>query len=78
MQAAVTYGRPTVNDTLVVAFSSLAGTLGECSIIHPQPELFEICLFEVEINSRILIPLFKARISPQWLSELRRLWLSVP
>ena len=34
--------------------------------------------FEVEISLRTLIPLLCARISPQWLSELRRLWPNVP
>ena len=34
--------------------------------------------FEVETSSWTLIPLFYARISPQWLSELRRLWPNVP
>ena len=33
---------------------------------------------EVEISSRTLIPLFYARISPQWLNEMRRLWSNVP
>ena len=37
-----------------------------------------VFVFEVEIRSRALIPLFYARVSPQWLSELRRLWPNVP
>ena len=36
------------------------------------PRLRFFFFFEVEINSRSLIPL-RARISQQWLSELRRL-----
>ena len=36
-----------------------------------------VCVFEVEISSRTLIQLFYARINPQWLSELRRLWPDV-
>ena len=62
---------------VVVSFSSLARISGECSIIHSPPAHFCVC-FEVEISSRTLIPLFYARISPQWLRELRRLWPSVP
>ena len=31
-----------------------------------------------EISSRVPVPLFQARISAQWLSELRRLWMGVP
>ena len=41
----------------------------------PPPFFF---FFEVEISLRTLIPLFYARIGPQWLSELRRLWPNVP
>ena len=48
----------------VVAFSSLARILGECSTIHSLPSL-------AHTNSTLC-----ARISPQWLSELRRLWLN--
>ena len=37
------------------------------------------CLFGVEISSRTLIPLFMpGSVSPQWLSELRRLGPNVP
>ena len=60
---------------VVVVFSSLARILGECSIIHSPPALF--FLSEVEISSRTVSPLFYARVSPQWLSELRRLWPNV-
>ena len=61
------------------AFSSLSMILGECSIIHSSLVLLFIFFFffEVEISSRTLIPLY-ARLSPQWLSELRRLWPNVP
>ena len=41
---------------VVMAFSSLARILGECSTIHSLPALF--FFFLVEISSRILIPLF--------------------
>ena len=34
--------------------------------------------FKVEISSLTLISLSYARISPQWLNELRRLWPNVP
>ena len=34
---------------------------------------FLFCFFEVEISSRTLIPLFYAKIGPQWQSELQRL-----
>ena len=54
---------------VVVAFPALAGILGECSIIYSPPAYFSF--FKVEIGARKLIPLFYARISPQWLSELR-------
>ena len=47
----------------VVAFSSLARTLGECSIIHSLPALVFLLLlfffFEVEIGSHTLIPFFR-------------------
>ena len=46
---------------------------GECSVIH-SPH----ALFYVEISSRTLSPLFYAGLSPQWLSELRRLWPNSP
>ena len=64
---------------LVVASSWLARILGDCLTIHSPPALFVVVVvvYEVEISSRILIPIFYARISQQWLSELRRLWLSV-
>ena len=61
---------------VVVFFSSLARILGECSTIHSLPALFIVSI--IIISSRTLIPLLYARISPQWLSELRRLWSSVP
>ena len=40
---------------MMMAFPSLAMTLGECSIIHFLPALF---FFKVEITSCTLIPLF--------------------
>ena len=49
--------------------------------IFSPPALFFFFLFSVfnvEISSRGPIPLFKLRTSPQWLSELRRPWTSVP
>ena len=39
---------------------------------------FLFCFVKLEVSLRTLIPLFDARISPQWLSELRRLWPNVP
>ena len=48
---------------VVVDFSSLAMGLGECSTIDYPPALFFLKW---------------ARNSSQWLSELRRLWPSVP
>ena len=47
---------------VVVAFSSLARILGECSTIHPLTVLFLgffFLVFEVEISSLTLFPLFK-------------------
>ena len=47
---------------VVVAFSSLARILGECSTIHSQPALFSSSsFFKVEVSSRTLIPLFRPR-----------------
>ena len=66
---------------VVVAFPSLARILGECSAIHSTPALFFLFffVFEVEISSFAYInSTLYARISPQWLSELRRLWPNVP
>ena len=40
--------------------------------------LFVLFCFEVEISPSTLIPLFMSRISPQWLSEQRRLRPNVP
>ena len=48
---------------VVVAFFSLVRILGARSIIHSHLHFF----FEVEISSHTQIPLFYARISPQWL-----------
>ena len=39
---------------------------------------FPFFFFELQNSSRTLISLFYARISPQWLSEPRRLWPTVP
>ena len=61
----------------VVASSSLAGILWEYSAIHSLPAIKNF-LFEVEISSRTINSTFCARISPQWLSELRWLWPNVP
>ena len=73
---------------VVVAFSSLARILGECSTIHFPPAIVVVCCCccclgsggrgVVEISLRKLIPLFYAKIGPQWQSELQRLWLNVP
>ena len=46
--------------------------------IHFPASLFLSFSFEVEISLCTLIPLFYARISPQWVSKLRWLWLYVP
>ena len=51
---------------VMVALSPLARILGECSTTHSPPPL-------AHVNS---IPY--ARISPQWLSELRPLWSNAP
>ena len=54
---------------VVVAFSSRARILGECSTIHSPPALlFFSGDYLAHTNSTVY-----ARISPQWLSELRRL-----
>ena len=39
---------------------------------------FSFSFFEVEVSLRTIIPHFNARISPQWLSWPRWLWLNVP
>ena len=57
---------------MVVAFSSRARILGECSTIHSPPALFFLLKWLAHTNSTLY-----AMISPQWLSELRRLWPSV-
>ena len=61
-----------------VRFFSLAcDDLGRM-FIHSFPACaFLSSFFKVEISSRTLIPLFMPE-SPQWLSEIRRLWSSVP
>ena len=64
-----------IQETVMAALSSLAKILGEGSAIHSPPALF--FFFKVEISSRTNSTLW-ARISPQWLSELRRLWPNVP
>ena len=51
---------------VVVAFSSLARILGECSTIHSRPRFFYFYFLLVEVGSRT-----------QCLSQLKRLWLSV-
>ena len=45
---------------------------------HSFPARFSFFFFKVENSSRTLNSTFQARISPQMLSELRRLWLNVP
>ena len=59
-------------------FSRSRGLLENVRSFIPRPRFFCLFVFKVEISSRALIPLVYARISPQWLSELRRLWLNVP
>ena len=44
---------------VVVAFSSRARILGECSTFHSPPALFFFNFFFMEISSRALIPLFR-------------------
>ena len=65
---------------VVVAFSPLARILGEVRpfILGLRFCFVVVVVFHVEISSRTLIPLFYAMISPQWLSELRRLWPNAP
>ena len=66
--------------SIVVAFSSRARILRECLpalFSFFSPLLFSPLFLKVEISSHTLIPLY-ARISPQWLSDLRRLWPSFP
>ena len=60
---------------MVVAFSSPARILGEGSSIHSLPALFKNFFSEDQLTHTNSI--HQARISPQWLSELRSLWLSV-
>ena len=66
-------GLAQAQDVVQVALSSLARSWGD----HSLPA----CVFffppQVETSSRTLIHL-DARISPQWLRELRRLWPNVP
>ena len=63
--------------TTVVALSLLASVLGECSTVHSPCAFFFFFFwsgYKLEhTNSTLFV-----RISPQWLSELRRLWPSVP
>ena len=62
---------------VVVAFSSLAMILGECSTIHSRLRFF-VFVFEVEINLLTLVPLFMTgSVYSSWLSKLRRRWQSV-
>ena len=60
---------------MVVAFCSHAKISEDRSKDHSPPAL----LFKVKIYSHTAIPLTAdSRISPQWLSELRRLWAGIP
>ena len=59
---------------MMMALFSRANIFGDCSTIRSPPALF----FQVEISWRTKIPLCLAKDSPQWLSELKRLWPSVP
>ena len=64
---------------VVVAFSSRARIFFFFfeNVRHSPPALFVVVrfcfVFLVELSLHTIIPLFYARISPQWLSELRRL-----
>ena len=55
----VRYAFALIAGIAVVAFSSRAKILRECSTIHSPPALFFVVLFKVEISSRKLIPLFR-------------------
>ena len=57
-----------LSHVVAAAFSSLARILGECSTSHSST-----LIPHAHTNSTLY-----ARISPQWLSELKRLWLGVP
>ena len=73
-----------VGVVVVVDFSSLARILGECSTIHSQPALFLFFFFSFSFFFPFFFFFFsgdyqphtnstlQVRISPQWLSELRR------
>ena len=68
---------------MVVAFSSLARIWGECSTIRSPSALFKlfILFFYSSLSGDSLThtnSTLYARNSPQWLSELRRLWQSAP
>ena len=65
-------------EQMVVAFSLLARILGECLTIQSAPVLF---LKNIFLKWRLFAHTYstlQARISPQWLSERRRLCPSVP
>ena len=61
---------------VVVAFSSLASILGECSTIHSVPAPF--FFFKVEVNSKNTNSTFYARISPKWLIAVSYTHLTLP
>ena len=61
-----------------LAFSSLAGTLGKASTIHARRRLFFFFFFRSGDQIAHTNLTFWDRISPQWLSQLRRLWPNVP
>ena len=66
---------------MVLAFSSLARIWGDCSTIHSSTIHFPSALFFFFFNGDWLVHTnftLWAGISPQWLSELSRQWLSVP
>ena len=62
---------------IMMAFSSLARTMGEGLTIHSPPELFSFSFRSGDWLWHTISNL-KTRISPQWLSKLRRPWPSVP
>ena len=60
----------------MVSYSSLAGILGECSTIHSPLRLKKKKRSRDElVHTNFTLC---ARIRPQWLSDLRRLWRNVP
>ena len=67
------------SDTHDSGFSSLVRILGECSTILSTLALFFFSFLflrrDLLVHTNFIL---YGRISPQWLSELRRLWPNVP